>query len=96
MRSPKREPKCIAGGAEAISVISSTTDLHRRICVIASTDSRFGSFRHKTLRILITNDDGIDSPGIEALVHVLVRDHDIVVVAPSGDRSGVSHAIRPA
>ena len=47
----------------------------------------------RRLRILITNDDGIDSPGIEALVHVLVRDHDIVVVAPSGDRSGVSHAI---
>jgi 5'-nucleotidase len=45
------------------------------------------------LRILITNDDGIDSPGIEALVDVLGDDHSIVVVAPSGNRSGVSHAI---
>jgi 5'-nucleotidase len=45
------------------------------------------------LRILITNDDGIDSPGIHALVDALIRDHALVVVAPSGNRSGVSHAI---
>ncbi|HET6274382.1 MAG TPA: 5'/3'-nucleotidase SurE [Candidatus Cybelea sp.] len=45
------------------------------------------------MRILITNDDGIDSPGIQALVDSLASDHEIVVVAPSGNRSGVSHAI---
>lgn len=45
------------------------------------------------MRILITNDDGIDSPGIQALVDVLGDDHSLVVVAPSGNRSGVSHAI---
>jgi 5'-nucleotidase len=45
------------------------------------------------LRILITNDDGIDSPGIRALVDVLADDHALVIVAPSGNRSGVSHAI---
>jgi 5'-nucleotidase len=45
------------------------------------------------LRILITNDDGIDSPGIQTLVGSLAGEHDLVVVAPSGDRSGVSHAI---
>jgi 5'-nucleotidase len=45
------------------------------------------------LRILITNDDGIDSPGIRALVDSLHGDHEMVVVAPSGNRSGVSHAI---
>lgn len=46
-----------------------------------------------TLRILVTNDDGIESPGIAALIEMLARDHDVTVVAPSGDRSGVSHAI---
>jgi 5'-nucleotidase len=45
------------------------------------------------LQILITNDDGIDSPGISALVDILMPAHDVVVVAPSGNRSGVSHAI---
>ncbi|MGC1382084.1 MAG: 5'/3'-nucleotidase SurE [Candidatus Baltobacteraceae bacterium] len=45
------------------------------------------------MRILITNDDGIDSPGIDALVELLRDEHALVVVAPSGNRSGVSHAI---
>jgi len=45
------------------------------------------------LQILITNDDGIDSPGILALVDELAADHELVIVAPSGNRSGVSHAI---
>jgi 5'-nucleotidase len=45
------------------------------------------------MRVLITNDDGIDSPGILALVDALAGDHAIVVVAPSGNRSGISHAI---
>lgn len=45
------------------------------------------------MRILVTNDDGIDSPGIRALVDVLRGDHSLIVVAPSGNRSGVSHAI---
>ena len=45
------------------------------------------------MRVLITNDDGIDSPGILALVASLQGEHSLVVVAPSGNRSGVSHAI---
>lgn len=45
------------------------------------------------MQILITNDDGIDSPGILALVDELAAEHELVIVAPSGNRSGVSHAI---
>jgi len=45
------------------------------------------------MRVLITNDDGIDSPGIGALVDALGKEHALMVVAPAGDRSGVSHAI---
>lgn len=45
------------------------------------------------MRILITNDDGIDSPGIAALVDTLSERHSLVIVAPTGNRSGVSHAI---
>jgi 5'-nucleotidase len=45
------------------------------------------------MRILITNDDGIDAPGIAALVEALSVEHEPFVVAPSVNRSGVSHAI---
>jgi 5'-nucleotidase len=52
------------------------------------------------MRILLTNDDGIDSDGLNALVEALreLRSskgmaHEITVVAPEGERSGVSHAM---
>jgi len=47
----------------------------------------------RTPTILLTNDDGIRSPGLRALAHALAEIARIVVVAPDGNRSGVSHAI---
>lgn len=51
-----------------------------------------GQTSEEPYRILITNDDGIDSPGIAALVDVLGADAEVVVVAPAGNRSASSHA----
>ena len=45
------------------------------------------------MRILVTNDDGLTSEGIQVLASVLRRDHEVWVVAPSANRSGVSHGI---
>lgn len=45
------------------------------------------------MRILISNDDGISSPGIEALVKALHREHTLVVAAPAAQQSAMSHAI---
>jgi 5'-nucleotidase len=46
------------------------------------------------MRILVTNDDGVDSPGIHALAAALVADgHDVLVVAPTDDRSGAGASI---
>jgi len=46
------------------------------------------------MRILVTNDDGVGSPGIRALASALVRDgHDVFVVAPTDDRSGSGAAV---
>lgn len=45
------------------------------------------------MRILITNDDGIESPGLWALVDAFRPDHDVLVVAPDRNRSGVAHSI---
>lgn len=43
--------------------------------------------------ILVTNDDGVDAKGIEALIEAAKPFGDVVVVAPSGAMSGMSHAI---
>lgn len=46
------------------------------------------------MRILVTNDDGVASPGLWALADALVAaGHDTVVVAPSSERSGAGAAI---
>jgi len=45
------------------------------------------------MKILITNDDGIQSPGLLNLRDVLSREHEVWVVAPDGDRSGFSQSI---
>jgi 5'-nucleotidase len=47
------------------------------------------------MNILLTNDDGIDSEGLQKLAAVLRKQtrHAVYVLAPDANRSGVSHAI---
>ena len=46
------------------------------------------------MRILITNDDGIDAPGLAVLERVAATiSQDIWVVAPETDQSGLSHSL---
>ena len=45
------------------------------------------------MRILLTNDDGILAPGIEALYRALADLGDVEVVAPETTQSAVAHAI---
>jgi 5'-nucleotidase len=46
------------------------------------------------MRVLVTNDDGVESPGIVALASALAAtEHEILVVAPKSDRSGSSAAV---
>ena len=44
-------------------------------------------------KLLLSNDDGIDAPGLGALLAAAARFGDPVVVAPAGPQSGVSHTI---
>jgi len=44
-------------------------------------------------RILLVNDDGIDSQGLESLYHEVKKLGEIFVIAPDSEKSGVSHAI---
>jgi 5'-nucleotidase len=46
------------------------------------------------MRVLVTNDDGIHSPGIAALARALAQaGHEPVVAAPADDKSGASASI---
>lgn len=46
------------------------------------------------MRILVTNDDGVDSTGIQVLAAALAEtEHDVVVVAPDRDQSGTSSSL---
>ena len=47
----------------------------------------------RRLRILLTNDDGILSPGLLALKAKLGEVGEVTVVAPDGQRSGSSHSV---
>ena len=43
--------------------------------------------------ILVTNDDGINAPGIRTLISVIKDLGDVIVVAPDSPQSGMGHAI---
>jgi len=48
---------------------------------------------NKKIRILISNDDGVHSPGIKALADALSEFAEIIVVAPDRDRSAASNSL---
>ena len=47
----------------------------------------------KPMKLLLSNDDGIEAAGLNALFAAAQNLGEIVVVAPAGPQSGVSHAV---
>lgn len=45
------------------------------------------------MKILLTNDDGIEAPGLQALAGKLEGEHDCLVAAPASEKSASSHSI---
>ncbi|WP_315067066.1 5'/3'-nucleotidase SurE [uncultured Clostridium sp.] len=45
------------------------------------------------MNILITNDDGINAPGIISLAKEVSKEHNIIIVAPREQKSASSHSI---
>lgn len=46
------------------------------------------------MRVLVSNDDGVDAPGIQVLArHLRQAGHEVTVVAPDRDRSGASNSL---
>ncbi|MEZ6064614.1 MAG: 5'/3'-nucleotidase SurE [Planctomycetaceae bacterium] len=45
------------------------------------------------MQLLLTNDDGIDAPGLATLAEVAAAHSDIILVAPAAEQSGVGHRV---
>ncbi|MGH4124092.1 MAG: 5'/3'-nucleotidase SurE [Clostridium sp.] len=45
------------------------------------------------MRLLLTNDDGINAKGIYALAKELEKTHEVIIVAPDNERSACGHSI---
>ena len=45
------------------------------------------------MRVLVSNDDGVDAPGIRVLAERLQAVGEVTVVAPDRDRSGASNSL---
>lgn len=45
------------------------------------------------MRILLTNDDGIDAIGINVLAEVFSKDNEVMMIAPDTERSACSHSL---
>src|SRR5574337_1614402 len=45
------------------------------------------------MRVLVSNDDGVDAPGIQILAQRLSMMGEVTVVAPDRDRSGASNSL---
>lgn len=45
------------------------------------------------MKLLLTNDDGVNAEGIYALAKELEKEHDIIIVAPSSQKSACGHSI---
>jgi 5'-nucleotidase len=52
-----------------------------------------GTIRREEMRIVLTNDDGIDAPGLLAARQALEKIGDVLTVAPDRNRSGVGRSI---
>jgi 5'-nucleotidase len=60
------------------------------LAAIPATAQQAGTSR---LTILLTNDDGYDAPGLQALIRVFQPVANVVVAAPASEQSGKGHSI---
>ena len=65
------------------------------ILILVFTAAAFAGAQEEGKRpfILVSNDDGFDTPGIQALAAALTTLGDVVIVAPKGNQSGSSQSI---
>ncbi len=59
------------------------------MCIVPGITTREGT----TVKVLLTNDDGVHAPGLAALARRMGEVAEVVVVAPDREQSAVSHAL---
>jgi 5'-nucleotidase len=82
---------CLVGGCSGNEGADETTSTAPTEETTTTTEA------DETLRVLVSNDDGIESEGIDVLVEALMGldQIEVTVVAPAGDRSGSSDKVTP-
>ena len=45
------------------------------------------------MKIVLTNDDGIDAPGLDTLNRCVEQLGDVIIVAPQNAQSGIAHRV---
>ena len=73
--------------------LSSTGFVVLALLLVAACGGTAPEPSSKPLKILVTNDDGIEAPGIQALADALMPLGTVTVAAPRDPRSGVSHGV---
>jgi 5'-nucleotidase len=65
------------------------------LCVLAASASFAPATPLSQLRVLVTNDDGVQAPGIDALVRALSANPNVqvTVIAPATNQSGTGDAV---
>jgi len=61
--------------------------------MIISVEFMNNYIKRRIMRILVSNDDGIFSPGLIALAEIATQFGEVIIFAPENDNSAVSHAI---
>src|SRR3546814_13294457 len=65
-----------------------------RASAIMSCNARRWGTEERFMRVLVSNDDGVDAPGIQALARGLrAAGPEVLIVAPDRDRPGASNSL---
>lgn len=70
-----------------------TVKIPLRVAVMLAFAAPAAAHREHDCRLLLVNDDGVEAAGIHALYKALEGECEILVVAPSHQQSGMSHAV---
>ena len=65
---------------------------YKKHLVCYEKDHHTNIHNEENMKILITNDDGIQASGIHRLAKALHPEHDVYMYAPSDEKSGVGHS----
>jgi 5'-nucleotidase len=88
---------CVIAISVALGVGACSSDDESSGTTTTVAESTTTTVAAEPLQILVTNDDGIGAPGIDALVNALVEldDVEVTIVAPAENQSGSSDKTTP-